>query len=62
MSRPSFSTSLGSVQGVQASASLSCKKDVLFIGPFGGKFPVDVKVLHKRDCGDQVPMPEEISH
>ena len=61
MSRQSSSTSLGPVQEMP-SASLSCKKDVLFVGSFGDKNPVDVKVLQKRDYGDQVPMPGDISH
>ena len=36
-----------------SSTSLSCKKDVLFIGSFGDKFP-DVKMLQKRDVSGSV--------
>ena len=53
MSRQSSSTSLGPVQEMP-SASLSCKKDVLFIGSFGDKIPEDVKVLQKRDVSSSV--------
>ena len=53
MSRQSSHTSLGPVQGIQ-SASLSCKKDVLFIGSFGGKLPEDVKELQERDVSSSV--------